>query len=287
MNANLELTDVRNSNHWIKSACLVTLVYMLSASIIWFLFYREQLKSVVTEPIAAPIVLEISTTPTTDAQFTNLVDEQNEQQAQQVKSVNVAPEAQLKLVSVKSEQSEDVKALEPTKEEHESKNTKPQHMQNEPIQPTDQMVQQADQEQLVNEMNRLNQKVQQANQRSEAYAKKDDQAKAPKEGSLNNDNSQLTDQQWENQVLAKLQKMKRYPAYAQSQKQQDVVTIKIELNAKGELINSIITQSQKFEVLDNEVRSLVKRAQPFPIPPLTALNHQKVTLEVPVEFFLK
>ncbi|AOA58614.1 TonB family protein [Acinetobacter larvae] len=93
--------------------------------------------------------------------------------------------------------------------------------------------------------------------------------------------------QWQHGVLAKLQQMKRYPAYAQREKQQDVVLVHFRVDAKGQLLSVEIQQSKGYELLEREVRALVKRAAPYPAPPASALKNGVVDMVAPINFFIQ
>jgi protein TonB len=268
---------------WLKSTFLVIAAYLLLAGIIWFVLYHQIQQPILHKhPVAAPVMIELAPLPTSTKVINNVLDEQKEPvlaaQPHKVtapqpikdnpKLVAVDNQQQAELVNQKTPKKEKTKAVLPTKVEKKS-----------------------DSEQESTQETKTESKVkkpaQEASNNSVPLENKEEKTKAPQVGSMSSETSHSNEQQWENQVLAKLQKMKRYPAYAQHQKQQDTIIVKIVLNSKGELLNSTIMQSQKFEVLDNEVKALVKRAQPYPVPPTSALNGDQVTLNVPVEFFLK
>lgn len=268
---------------WLKSAFLVIVGYLLLAGIVWLILHHQIKQPVIQKhSVAAPVVIEMAALPTSTKVINNVLDEQKEPvQAVQPhkvtapepvkdnpKLVAVDNQQQAELVNHKAPKIEKTKVVLPTKAEKQTDSEK-------------------DSTQETKTESKVKTQAQEASNNAVPLEHKEEKTKAPQVGSMSTEASNSNQQQWENQVLAKLQKMKRYPAYAQHQKQQDTIIVKIVLNNKGELVNSTIVQSQKFEVLDNEVKALVKRAQPYPVPPASALNGDQVTLNVPVEFFLK
>jgi periplasmic protein TonB len=60
---------------------------------------------------------------------------------------------------------------------------------------------------------------------------------------------------WQAQLLAWLEKYKRYPRVAQEQRQQGVVYLRFALDRGGKVLASQINKSSGFELLDDEVLS--------------------------------
>ncbi|WP_296615416.1 energy transducer TonB [Sphingomonas sp.] len=98
--------------------------------------------------------------------------------------------------------------------------------------------------------------------------------------------SATAEQNWYSKVLAALERKKRYPGEAQRSGQEDVVYVKIFVDRSGRVMQSRISKSHGFGLLDDEVMSLVRRASPLPAPP-KEVTGQTIDLLVPVEFFLK
>jgi len=92
-------------------------------------------------------------------------------------------------------------------------------------------------------------------------------------------------QTWENLLLAKLQRHKRYPDAAQSRGMEDVVYVRMAIDRQGRLLNANIVRSRGFAPLDSEVIALTRRASPFPAPPPNE-EGDPVVVVVPVEFFV-
>lgn len=91
---------------------------------------------------------------------------------------------------------------------------------------------------------------------------------------------------WEGQVLAALNKVKRYPRTAMSRRQQGVPYIRFVLDREGRVISARLERSSGFAALDDEAASLPKRAQPLPKPP-DHVKGDRIEMIVQVEFFMR
>jgi protein TonB len=90
---------------------------------------------------------------------------------------------------------------------------------------------------------------------------------------------------WQTQLVAWIEKYKRYPRVAQEQRQQGVVYLRFAMDRHGRVTSSQINKSSGFELLDDEVLALIQRAQPLPAPPPEVPGDQ-INLVVPVAFSL-
>lgn len=90
---------------------------------------------------------------------------------------------------------------------------------------------------------------------------------------------------WEGQVLAALNKGKRYPREAQFRRQQGVPYIRFVIDRAGRVLSSTLERSSGVRSLDDEAVAMPKRAQPLPKPP-ESRKGATIELVVPVEFFL-
>src|SRR5262249_34959701 len=90
---------------------------------------------------------------------------------------------------------------------------------------------------------------------------------------------------WQAQLVAWLEKYKRYPRVAQEQRQQRVVHLRFTIEREGKVLTSEINKSSGFELLDNEVLALIQRAQPVPAPP-PEVPGNRIEMLVPVSFSL-
>lgn len=90
---------------------------------------------------------------------------------------------------------------------------------------------------------------------------------------------------WEAQLLAHLEKYRRYPAAARARREQGVVHVRFRINREGRLLSTEVLRSSGSTVLDRAALDTLRRAQPLPaIPPE---KPDSLELTVPVEFFVK
>lgn len=98
--------------------------------------------------------------------------------------------------------------------------------------------------------------------------------------------SSMSPATWQSSVLQKLERLKRYPSEAQSDKQEGITTIKITINRQGHVLASKLAKSSGYSLLDKEAVALAYRADPLPAVPDT-IKGNSITLNVPIEFYLK
>jgi protein TonB len=91
---------------------------------------------------------------------------------------------------------------------------------------------------------------------------------------------------WRDQVVAQLQRAKRYPGGAESRREQGVATLTFTLGRNGAVLSRNIARSSGHPELDQEVLAMVMRAQPFPAFP-ASMTQPRVSLSVPVRFSLR
>ena len=91
---------------------------------------------------------------------------------------------------------------------------------------------------------------------------------------------------WQGQVLAALNKVRRYPSDARVRRQQGVPYVRFVMDRNGQVLSSRLERSSGFRFLDTEATSLPKRAQPLPKPP-EEVKGDTIELVVPVEFFMR
>jgi protein TonB len=106
---------------------------------------------------------------------------------------------------------------------------------------------------------------------------------APVQGQASPSNAIPT---WKTQIVALLERHKRYPPEAQSRKEQGVAQVFFSLDRQGRVIDSRVVRSSGAAILDEEALALLRRAQPFPAPP-AEMPGQQVNLTVPIHFNLK
>jgi protein TonB len=91
---------------------------------------------------------------------------------------------------------------------------------------------------------------------------------------------------WTSQLVALLERNKRYPPAAQVRREQGIAHVFFALDRQGHLLESRLVRSSGAAILDEEALALVARAQPFPPPPAD-LAGPRVALTVPIRFNLK
>jgi TonB family protein len=91
---------------------------------------------------------------------------------------------------------------------------------------------------------------------------------------------------WEGQILARIEKRKRYPKAALAAGTEDNVIVRLILDRDGKLVRAEIARSRGNDALNGEVLALAKRASPYPRPP-ASVGGATVALLVPVEFIIK
>jgi len=110
-------------------------------------------------------------------------------------------------------------------------------------------------------------------------------AMAPTQGVPSDKNSEAV-VTWRTQVLALVEKNKRYPQAARSRREQGTAQVSFTLDRQGMVVSARVTQSSGFSALDDEAIALLKRAQPFPAPPRT-FPGEFVVVRQPIRFTVK
>jgi periplasmic protein TonB len=91
---------------------------------------------------------------------------------------------------------------------------------------------------------------------------------------------------WRSQILALVERNKRYPEAARSRHEQGITQVRFMLDREGRVSDAQVTQSSGSSALDNEAIALLQRAQPFPAPP-AAFAGQSVAVKLPIRFTVK
>lgn len=89
---------------------------------------------------------------------------------------------------------------------------------------------------------------------------------------------------WESQVLAHLERFRRYPARARAAREQGVVYVRFTMDRAGRVLSSAVVRKSGSAALDRAALDTLARAQPLPAIP--ADRPEVIELTVPVEFFL-
>ncbi|MCK1735184.1 energy transducer TonB [Bradyrhizobium sp. 138] len=91
---------------------------------------------------------------------------------------------------------------------------------------------------------------------------------------------------WRSQILALVERNKRYPEAARSRREQGITQVRFTLDHGGMVGDAHVIQSSGSDALDSEAVALLKRAQPFPAPPDT-LAGNVVVVRLPIRFTVK
>jgi periplasmic protein TonB len=91
---------------------------------------------------------------------------------------------------------------------------------------------------------------------------------------------------WKSQIVALLERNKRYPHEAHARGDHGVVQVLFTLDRTGQLRSSRVLRSSGAAMLDEEALALLRRAQPFPPPP-KEMPGATVELTVPIRFNLR
>jgi len=87
-------------------------------------------------------------------------------------------------------------------------------------------------------------------------------------------------------LQAWLENHKRYPRRAKLRNEQGVALLRFVVTRAGEVTEFSIEKSSGYSLLDEEVREMLRRAQPLPKMP-SEMRESRVELLVPVQFFLQ
>jgi len=91
---------------------------------------------------------------------------------------------------------------------------------------------------------------------------------------------------WQTALVRHLQQYKRYPGEAQARGEEGVVQLSFTVDRTGHVLNREIVRSSGHRQLDNEVMSMIERAQPLPPFP-ASMPQAKLDLTVPIRFSLR
>lgn len=109
-----------------------------------------------------------------------------------------------------------------------------------------------------------------------------DAAPAPGASSAHASQSPAT---WQGSLLARLEQFKRYPADAQTGREEGTAMVTFSMDRKGHVLAAHLAGGSGHASLDAETLALVRRAEPLPPPP-DEVRGDPITLTVPVEFYL-
>lgn len=91
---------------------------------------------------------------------------------------------------------------------------------------------------------------------------------------------------WQSNLLAHIQRYKRYPKQARRRGQEAVIYVQVTITRNGRVIKHQLEKPSRYKALNREVLSLIVRAQPLPPPP-KEMKGETVEILLPVVFSLR
>ncbi len=77
----------------------------------------------------------------------------------------------------------------------------------------------------------------------------------------------VSPRKWQTQLIAHLERRKRYPTAARGRGEEGVVYVRFTVDGQGQVLSVALARSSGFPDLDEAVLALVRRASPLPPPP--------------------
>jgi protein TonB len=91
---------------------------------------------------------------------------------------------------------------------------------------------------------------------------------------------------WKSQLVARLERSKRYPSEAQARGEHGVAQLAFSVDRSGRVHNARIVRSSGSSVLDSATLALVERAAPLPPPPPEVPGAQ-IAISVPIRYNMR
>lgn len=91
---------------------------------------------------------------------------------------------------------------------------------------------------------------------------------------------------WKSQILAAIERNKRYPADAELRREQGTPSVSFSIDRSGRLLTSRLAHASGHSALDQEALAILRRAQPFPPPPAEIIGAQ-FNFTVPIRFSVR
>ena len=113
---------------------------------------------------------------------------------------------------------------------------------------------------------------------------KSERAAAPTPGASSQNSNALPN--WKSQLVAQLERNKRYPSEAQSRGEQGVSQLAFSIDRSGGVHNARIVRSSGSSLLDQATLALVARAAPLPPPPPEVTGSQ-IPISVPIRYNMR
>ena len=110
---------------------------------------------------------------------------------------------------------------------------------------------------------------------------KAERAAAPMPGASSRNSDAVPN--WKSQLVARLERYKRYPSEAQSRGENGVAQLAFSVDRSGGVHNARIVRSSGSSILDRETLTLAERAQPLPPPP-PEITGSQIPIVVPIRY---
>ena len=110
---------------------------------------------------------------------------------------------------------------------------------------------------------------------------KAERAAAPMPGASSRNSDAVPN--WKSQLVARLERYKRYPSEAQSRGDYGVAQLAFSVDRSGGVHNARIVRSSGSSILDRETLTLAERAQPLPPPP-PEITGSQIPIVVPIRY---
>ncbi|AOM39722.1 energy transducer TonB [Xenorhabdus hominickii] len=91
---------------------------------------------------------------------------------------------------------------------------------------------------------------------------------------------------WQAEVSGHLNRYKKYPQDAQRRNRTGRPMMRFTVNQLGNVIDSELIRRSGTNSLDREARLVLERGQPLPAPPDFILTNGRITIELPIDFYL-
>ena len=111
-----------------------------------------------------------------------------------------------------------------------------------------------------------------------------ERAAAPMPGASSHNSDAVPN--WKSQLVARLERFKRYPSAAESRGEQGVAQLSFSVDRGGGVHHARIVRSSGSSVLDEATLALVERAAPLPPPPSEIAGAQ-IAVTVPIRYSIR
>ncbi|MDF1643945.1 MAG: energy transducer TonB [Pseudomonadales bacterium] len=91
---------------------------------------------------------------------------------------------------------------------------------------------------------------------------------------------------WQSNLLAHIQRYKRYPRQARRRGQEAVIYVQVTITRDGQVVKHQLEKASQYKTLNREVLNLITRAQPLPPPP-KEIKDETLEILLPVVFSLR